>query len=207
MVKQRIQYTDAISVRCARGLVNKIRKSHAGQNLWVWTLTSQNEVAEAVLDFARDRLGAQDFLHLTLRVPAQAALSKNGWPGSAPFLQGSGNDFLRVPQTVGRIDPVDAEFRAIGESRRLSRCKIPRTGRWLANRLGSPNWRLYANYRLLPPARILTARSPAVHNPFTSWSLESGQSSRVRGFGLLRGEGVAHDFEERTDRVFSGFGP
>src|ERR1700674_10566 len=70
------------------------------------------EAAEAVLDFAADRVGTQYFLHLTLGIPAQAAFGKNVGPGAAPVLQRAGDDFLGVSQTVdsGCVDPVDAEF-------------------------------------------------------------------------------------------------
>ena len=70
------------------------------------------KAAKAVLDFTADRGGAQYFVHLTLGIPAQAALGKDVGPGAAPFLQRASDNFLGVSQTVdrGRVDPVDAQF-------------------------------------------------------------------------------------------------
>src|ERR1700687_1032480 len=70
------------------------------------------EAAEAVLDFATDRIGAQYFLYLTFGIPAQAALGKDVRLGTAPVLQRAGDNLLGVSQTIdgGRVDPVDAEF-------------------------------------------------------------------------------------------------
>src|SRR6202795_1275830 len=70
------------------------------------------EAAEAVLDFATDRIRAQYLLYLTLGTPAQPALGEDVRLRTAPLLQRSADDFLRVSQSVngGRVDPVNAEF-------------------------------------------------------------------------------------------------
>src|SRR6266853_2266122 len=68
--------------------------------------------AKAIFDFAPDGIGAQHFLHLTLAVPAQAALGEAIRPWARPAFECAGDDFLGVSQPVdsGRIDPVDAKF-------------------------------------------------------------------------------------------------
>ena len=70
------------------------------------------EAAQAVLDFAADRVGSQYFLHLPLCIPVQATLGEDVRSGAAPVLQSTANHFLGVSQTVdgGGVDPVDAEF-------------------------------------------------------------------------------------------------
>src|SRR6267378_1491977 len=70
------------------------------------------KAAEAVLDFAADRIGAQYLLYLTLGIPAQPALGEDVRFRAAPLLQRAADDFLGVSQTVdsGRVDPVDAQF-------------------------------------------------------------------------------------------------
>src|ERR1700674_2931427 len=70
------------------------------------------EAAEAVLDFAADRIGVQYFLYVAFGIPAQAALGKDVRPRTAPVLQRAGDDFLGVSETIDgcRVDPVDSEF-------------------------------------------------------------------------------------------------
>ena len=89
------------------------------------------EAAEAVFDFAPDRISAQYFLHIALGIPAQATLGEDVRPWSrASSSSARANHFFGVPQTVdgGRVDPVDAEFERSGEWRRWNRCRpaIPR---------------------------------------------------------------------------------
>src|SRR5260370_33266783 len=70
------------------------------------------QAAKAVLDLGAYRAGIQYFCDVALRIPMQAALSKDVGLGAAPLLQSAGDDFFRVPQAVygGTVDPVDAEF-------------------------------------------------------------------------------------------------
>src|SRR5580704_2279065 len=70
------------------------------------------KTAEAVFDFLPDRTGAQDFLHLTIGVPAQAAFREDVRPRAGPAFKGPTYDFFGVSQAVdgGGVDPVDAEF-------------------------------------------------------------------------------------------------
>src|SRR5271166_3096942 len=70
------------------------------------------EATETVFDFTPNRINAQRFSYVALRVPAQAALGEDVGPRTRPFFERASYDFLGVSQTIdgGSVDPVDAKF-------------------------------------------------------------------------------------------------
>jgi hypothetical protein len=70
------------------------------------------EATQALFEFAPDRISAQRYSYIAMRVPAPAALGEDIGSRTGSALESTADHFLRVSQTVdgGRVDPVDADF-------------------------------------------------------------------------------------------------